>query len=68
MPTPILKKNIKQNVQSVKHNMKIVSTKTFQSAGKWIEKPRISEIVVCSCGNKYIKTRKDQTVCVRCMR
>ncbi|MFO0719046.1 MAG: hypothetical protein U0522_03400 [Candidatus Paceibacterota bacterium] len=61
MATPVLKNN-------KKHDMKTLSKKTFQSAGKWIEKPRVSEILVCACGNKYIKTRKNQTVCVRCMR
>ncbi len=60
MPTATPKKNIKPN-------LKVISKKTFQSAGKWIEKPRLSEILICVCTNKYIKTRKDQTVCVRCM-
>jgi hypothetical protein len=47
--------------------MKPHSYKTFQQAGRWVEKPRRSEILTCSCGNKYIKTRDNQTECVRCM-
>ena len=44
------------------------SRKTFQnSLGKWIEKKTRTEILLCSCGVKYIKTRKDQTVCIRCI-
>jgi hypothetical protein len=35
--------------------------------GIWIEKPRQKEILVCECGNKYIKTRDKQTSCVRCI-
>ena len=40
---------------------------TFQKTGKWVEKPRISVILMCLCGNKYIKTRKDQDNCVKCL-
>lgn len=42
-------------------------SKTFNQAGKWVEKPRLSHILVCSCGNKYIKTRLNQKLCVKCM-
>jgi hypothetical protein len=45
----------------------IIPPRTFQKNGKWVEKPRISEVLVCFCGNKYIKTRKDQVICVRCL-
>jgi len=41
--------------------------RTFQSKGKWVEKPRISEVLVCACSNKYIKTRKGQETCIKCM-
>lgn len=47
-------------------NLAIVPKKTFQKAGKWIEKPTRSIILVCACGAKYIKTRKDQTGCIKC--
>ena len=40
--------------------------KTFQEAGKWIEKPTKTFILMCACGVKYIKTRKDQTTCIKC--
>ncbi|HCB35175.1 MAG: hypothetical protein A2W52_04410 [Candidatus Taylorbacteria bacterium RIFCSPHIGHO2_02_49_25] len=45
------------------------SRKTFQNnLGKWVEKKTRTEILVCSsCGVKYIKTRKDQAVCIRCI-
>ncbi|MCR4334791.1 MAG: hypothetical protein NUV47_03660 [Patescibacteria group bacterium] len=44
-----------------------IHQKPFSKMGKWIEKKTIAEILVCVCGNKYIKTRKNQTVCVRCI-
>jgi hypothetical protein len=44
-----------------------VVSKTFQQNGKWIERPGLSNIVVCGCGNKYLKTRKNQTECLSCM-
>jgi len=53
--------------KKVKHNIKTLSTKTFQRNGKWVEKPRVSEVSLCACGNKYIRTRKNQTMCVKCM-
>ncbi len=44
------------------------SRKTFQNTvGKWVVKTTRTEILLCTCGNKYIKTRKDQAVCVRCL-
>ncbi|MBI2096358.1 MAG: hypothetical protein HYT43_01855 [Candidatus Taylorbacteria bacterium] len=33
----------------------------------WREKPLKAEVFVCVCGNRYIKTRKNQTVCLRCL-
>lgn len=37
------------------------------SWGSWTERPRRSDIVLCACGNRYIKTRKGQSVCVQCL-
>ena len=45
----------------------LVSKKHFQKDGKWISRPSKTEILVCVCGGKYIKTRKDQTLCIKCM-
>ncbi len=47
--------------------MKSFSTRTFQKDGKWVEKPYRTEVFICLCGNKYIKTREDQTSCIKCM-
>ncbi len=48
--------------------LKLQPTKTFQRDGKWVHKPTRSEILVCSaCANKYIKTRPEQKICVKCM-
>ncbi len=57
--------NMKNSVQT--KNQKRTPPKTFQHLGKWVEKRTISEILICVCGNKYIKTRKDQTQCIKCM-
>jgi hypothetical protein len=54
----------------MEHKSKVhsnVVSKTFQKNGKWIERPGGSTIVVCLCGNKYLKTRKDQFECLTCM-
>ena len=40
--------------------------KTFHKDGKWIDNPNEPAIIVCVCGNKYIKTRIEQTACLRC--
>ncbi len=47
--------------------MKQHVSKTFNQSGRWVQKPRRSEILVCACGNKYIKTRANQTECMRCI-
>lgn len=48
--------------------MKVQSKRTFQKNGKWVERPFRTEILVCAnCGNKYIKSRDIQLVCVQCM-
>jgi hypothetical protein len=46
---------------------KLITKKTFQQDGKWVERPAKTSILMCSCGNKYIKTRENQIVCVRCI-
>lgn len=42
-------------------------SKTFQRNGKWVEKPFLTHVPVCACGNKYIKTRPHQTKCIKCI-
>ncbi|MCE9541877.1 hypothetical protein K8R03_04975 [Candidatus Kaiserbacteria bacterium] len=44
-----------------------IPSKTFQKNGRWIAKPLNSVALQCACGNKYVKTRKDQTKCLRCI-
>jgi len=46
---------------------KLITRKTYQKDGKWVERPGHTMILVCSCGNKYIKTRENQVLCVRCI-
>ena len=41
--------------------------KTFQQDGHWIEKPHKTAILVCPCGNRYLKTRRNQERCLRCL-
>lgn len=41
--------------------------KTFHKDGHWIENPRKNIILVCACGNKYLKTRHGQNKCLRCV-
>jgi hypothetical protein len=41
-------------------------TKTFQQNGHWVEKTTVTPILVCTCGNRYLKTRHGQTKCLRC--
>jgi len=49
--------------------MKKIAPKKFQKRGPgiWVEKPRRCEILICPCGNKYLKTREGQTVCIKCI-
>lgn len=42
-------------------------SKTFQQDGHWIEKPNKTAILICTCGNRYLKTRAKQEQCLRCM-
>ena len=55
-----MKNNLPQNTAKKIHKP--------NQPGKWVYKPTRSAVLVCSCGNKYISTRKDQTVCVSCIR
>lgn len=41
--------------------------KTFQQDGHWIEKPNKTAILICVCGNRYLKTRPKQEKCLRCI-
>jgi hypothetical protein len=41
--------------------------KTFHKDGHWIENPRKTSVLVCTCGNKYLKTRHGQNKCLRCL-
>ncbi len=41
--------------------------KTFQQDGHWIEKPNKTQILICTCGNRYLKTRPRQEKCLRCV-
>ena len=58
----ILKKKILKVVEKPKEEEKLIHT-----WGKWVERPRRTETLVCACGNRYIKTRKNQKECVQCM-
>ena len=42
-------------------------SKNFLKNGKWIDNPNKTVILRCKCGNKYIKTRAEQVVCLRCL-
>jgi hypothetical protein len=41
--------------------------KLIHTWGKFIERPRRTETLVCHCGNRYIKTRPRQSECIPCM-
>ncbi len=42
-------------------------SKNFMKNGKWIDNPNTIKVTLCTCGNKYIKTRPQQKQCLRCM-
>lgn len=43
-------------------------TKNYMKNGKWIERPGKLAIHVCGkCGNKYVKTRRNQKMCLPCI-
>lgn len=41
--------------------------KTFQKDGHWIENPNKPVVLLCACGNRYLKTRNGQVKCLRCI-
>ena len=41
--------------------------KTFLKNGKWIDNPKATTVLVCVCGEKYIKTRPYQLHCLHCI-
>jgi hypothetical protein len=41
--------------------------KTFHKDGHWIENPRKNTVLTCTCGNRYLKTRHNQTRCLTCI-
>ncbi len=41
--------------------------KHFQKDGHWIVNPTKTNVFLCKCGNRYLKTRPGQAECVRCM-
>ncbi len=46
----------------------ILPVRPFQNTkGKWVEKVTKSTVLLCVCGNKYLKTRPQQTTCVPCL-
>ena len=50
--------------ENIKHKVVKAPPKTFMKEHHWIENPNQTAIVVCSCGNKYMKTRIGQTMCI----
>jgi hypothetical protein len=41
--------------------------KTFQKDGHWIENPNKAAVLMCACGNRYLKTRPHRMKCLRCI-
>ena len=41
--------------------------KQYHKDGQWIVKPGKTQVYLCKCGNKYLKTRPGQGVCIRCL-
>ena len=57
-----------QNIKPAVHIPKLKGPpKQFQQDGHWIVKPGKTQVLVCTCGNRYIKTRPGQAVCIRCL-
>jgi len=58
----------KNEVNKAHSGKKITApTKTFQQDGHWVVKPRKTPILICDCGNRYLKTRPGQAQCLRCV-
>ena len=55
------RKRARRSPSSNKH-----MAKTFMKNGKWIDNPNEPAVRICTCGNKYIKTRPEQDACLRC--
>ncbi len=62
MKKPKTKTVKKANILKGKEEEKLIHT-----WGKWVERPRRTETLVCACGNRYIKTRPKQKECLQCM-
>lgn len=41
--------------------------KTVPQPGQYVYRPLKCAVLSCACGDKYIKTRKNQTRCLRCI-
>jgi len=52
----------------MKKTQKKPERRTTHIWGRWTPAARLTVTLVCSCGNKYIKTRKNQVVCLWCMK
>ena len=56
------------HITKTKENPIVNAKRSYPGDGRWIEKPRRSEVLVCvPCKGKYIKTRTGQTTCIKCM-
>lgn len=53
-------------IANMKTAMKLQARKTFNMGGRWVHKAS-SAIITCKCGNRYIKTRTGQHMCLKCM-
>ena len=42
-------------------------SKNYMQNGKWVHKPSKVDVKICECGNKYIKTRPRQKLCLHCL-
>jgi hypothetical protein len=61
-------KNIAKHVESTRKYVQTKGpSKTFQQDGHWIEKTDKTPILICECGNRYLKTRPGQKICLRCL-
>ncbi|MES2088194.1 MAG: hypothetical protein V4467_04370 [Patescibacteria group bacterium] len=54
-------------MKTITKKLAVTKRRNFQQPGKWVDRPRKSIILLCLCGNKYIKTRDKQIVCIRCI-
>ena len=59
---------MKKTNKTVKKTVKVEKEeKLIHTWGKWVERPRRTETLVCACGNRYIKTRPRQKECIPCI-